>query len=107
MNNVIARESSTAAYLSVLTLRRHPGRVGALGTLTLIDSRPLESNDIINLDLTIYLDGFHGDTSATFLLPDVDKPGRDLVAATEEALYLAIRACKPGERYNEMGKTIE
>ena len=67
----------------------------------------MEPEDIINLDLTIYLDGFHGDTSATFLLPNTDKPGRELVAATEEALYLAIRACRPGERFNVIGKTIE
>lgn len=71
------------------------------------DDRPLHPEDIINVDLTIYLDGWHGDTSRTFLLPDVDKPGRDLVAGTEEAVELAIRQCGPGRPYNAIGKTIQ
>lgn len=69
-------------------------------------SRPLHPQDIINIDLTIYLDGYHGDTSATFVLPEVDKLGRELVSATQEALDLGIRVCKPGVQISEIGKVI-
>ncbi|THG96999.1 hypothetical protein EW026_g4938 [Hermanssonia centrifuga] len=55
------------------------------------DDRPLRNTDIINIDVTVYLDGFHGDTSKTFLVGDVDRIGRDLVQTTEEALEAGIR----------------
>jgi methionyl aminopeptidase len=69
-------------------------------------SRPLDSRDIINVDLTIYLDGYHGDTSATFVLPDVDSAGRDLVEATKEALELGIQVCGPGVPFSAIGQAI-
>ncbi|WOO80831.1 methionine aminopeptidase [Vanrija pseudolonga] len=71
------------------------------------DDRPLRPDDIVNVDLTLFHDGYHGDTSATFLLPEVDDKGRELVRLTEEALELAIAACKPGRPYSDIGKTIE
>ena len=43
----------------------------------------------------------------TFILPQVDKPGKDLSEATKEALELGIRACGPGKRLNGIGKVIE
>nr|GMD55255.1 methionine aminopeptidase 1D, chloroplastic/mitochondrial [Ipomoea batatas] len=43
------------------------------------DSRPLEDGDIINIDVTVYLNGYHGDTSATFFVGDVDEEARNLV----------------------------
>lgn len=43
----------------------------------------------------------------TFLLPDADKQGRNLVEATKEALELGIRACGPGKRLNGIGNAIE
>ncbi|WVQ80759.1 methionine aminopeptidase, type I [Cryptococcus sp. DSM 104549] len=71
------------------------------------DDRPLHPQDIINIDITLFADGYHGDTSATFLLSEVDRQGHNLVDATEEALHLGLRLCKPGERFSEIGKTIE
>ncbi|KAG2179409.1 hypothetical protein INT44_006255 [Umbelopsis vinacea] len=68
--------------------------------------RQLKSGDIINIDVTVYLDGYHGDTSATFLVGDVDEPGRALVGCTKEALDLAIAACGPGVPFNEIGRVI-
>jgi methionyl aminopeptidase len=67
----------------------------------------LLDTDIVNLDVTVFLDGYHGDTSATFLLPGTDARGRELVAATEEALERAIATCRPGVRFSEIGKVIE
>jgi methionyl aminopeptidase len=75
--------------------------------LTLTISRPLLPEDIINIDLTLFHLGVYGDTSRTFLLPDVDKPGRELVEATQESLELGIQACGPGRRYSDIGRAIE
>ncbi|RSH83380.1 uncharacterized protein EHS24_007060 [Apiotrichum porosum] len=69
--------------------------------------RPLLSTDIINLDITLFLNGYHGDTSATFVLPETDKQGRDLVEATREALEIGIRTCGPGKLYRGIGRAID
>ena len=50
------------------------------------DSRRIEDGDIVNIDITAYLDGVHGDTNATFLAGDVDEESRLLVERTREAL---------------------
>ncbi len=71
------------------------------------DSRPLEDGDIVNLDVTIYLDGMHGDCSATFLVGDVDEASRRLVRVTREALEMGISAVKPGRPISDIGKAIE
>jgi len=73
----------------------------------LMFSRPLHPEDIINVDLTIFLEGYHGDTSATFLLPEADKRGRELVEATQEALEVGIRECGPGKSLKELGRAIQ
>jgi methionyl aminopeptidase len=92
----------------MLIFRWYTRRVGLfkLG-LRLIPSRPLHPEDIINVDLTIFLDGYHGDTSATFLLPEADKRGRELVEATQEALEVGIRECGPGKPLKELGRAIQ
>jgi len=71
------------------------------------DNRRLEDGDIVNIDITAYLDGVHGDTNATFLTPGVDKDVRDLVERTQETLRRAINAVKPGRRINVIGRVIE
>jgi methionyl aminopeptidase len=71
------------------------------------DARVLEDGDIVNIDITAYLDGVHGDTNATFLAGDVDKETRLLVERTRESLQRAIRAVKPGRRVNVVGRVIE
>jgi methionyl aminopeptidase len=53
------------------------------------------------------LDGYHGDTSATFLLPEVDKKGRELVEATQEALAVGTKQCGPGKPLKEIGRAIQ
>jgi methionyl aminopeptidase len=59
------------------------------------------------VDLTLYFQGYHGDTSRTFLLPEVDEQGRTLVEVTREALELGIKACGPGMPLNGIGRVIE
>ena len=60
------------------------------------DSRPLEDGDIVNIDITAYIDGVHGDTDATYLCGDVDEESRLLVERTHEAMMRGIKAAMPG-----------
>ncbi|CAI9110156.1 OLC1v1010135C1 [Oldenlandia corymbosa var. corymbosa] len=70
------------------------------------DSRELEDGDIVNIDVTVYLNGYHGDTSATFFVGDVSEEARKLVQVTKDCLDRAIAMCAPGVEYNKIGKTI-
>jgi len=70
------------------------------------DHRQLKNGDIINIDVTVYLDGFHGDTSATFMVGEVDEQGIALVECTKESLDKAIRACGPGVPFKEIGQIV-
>ena len=71
------------------------------------DSTRLRDGDIVNLDVTAYVDGVHGDTNATYLCGEVDEESRLLVERTREALNRAIKAVKPGRRLNVIGRVIE
>jgi methionyl aminopeptidase len=71
------------------------------------DARVIEDGDIVNIDITAYLDGVHGDTNATFLAGDVDEESRLLVERTHEALDRAIKAVRPGRRVSVIGRVIE
>ncbi len=71
------------------------------------DSRVVEDGDIVNIDITAFIDGVHGDTNATFLAGDVDEETRLLVERTREALERGIKAVKPGRRINVIGRVIE
>ncbi|KAJ8901513.1 hypothetical protein NDN08_007357 [Rhodosorus marinus] len=71
------------------------------------DSTVLNKGDIVNVDVTVYYNGFHGDCSETFLVGDVDPEASRLVRVTYECLQLAIAICKPGIPYSEIGKTIQ
>ncbi|MCY4726507.1 type I methionyl aminopeptidase [Nocardioides sp. STR2] len=71
------------------------------------DARVVEDGDIVNIDITAFIGGVHGDTNATFLAGDVDEESRLLVERTKEALDRAIKAVKPGRRVNVIGRVIE
>ncbi|WP_107096947.1 type I methionyl aminopeptidase, partial [Streptomyces albus] len=71
------------------------------------DSTVLRDGDIVNLDVTAYVDGVHGDNNATYLCGEVDEESRLLVERTREALNRAIKAVKPGRRLNVIGRVIE
>jgi methionyl aminopeptidase len=71
------------------------------------DARVIEDGDIVNIDITAYLDGVHGDTNATFLAGEVDEETRLLVERTHEALDRAIKAVRPGRRVSVIGRVIE
>jgi methionyl aminopeptidase len=71
------------------------------------DDTVLRDGDIINIDITAFKDGVHGDTDATYLVGDVDEESRLLVERTHEALTRAIKAVRPGRRLNVIGRVIE
>lgn len=71
------------------------------------DSTVIADGDIVNIDITAYLDGVHGDTNATFLAGDVDEESRLLVERTRTALDRAIKAVAPGRALNVVGRVIE
>ena len=71
------------------------------------DSRPLKDGDIVNIDVTFYREGVHGDTSATFLVGEVAAESVMLVKATLESLDLAIAALGSGAMVRDIGRAIE
>ena len=71
------------------------------------DSRVIEDGDIVNVDITAFIGGVHGDTNATFLAGDVDEESRLLVERTRESLERAIRSVKPGRTISIIGRVIE
>jgi methionyl aminopeptidase len=70
------------------------------------DDRPLLEGDIVNVDISVYHNGYHSDLNETFFVGKVDKVSYHLVKSTHECLFKAIAACKPGVRYRDMGNII-
>ncbi|GAB4816876.1 hypothetical protein N2152v2_003922 [Parachlorella kessleri] len=70
------------------------------------DSRPLREGDILNIDVTVFLNGHHGDTSRMFYVGEVPPAASRICEATKEALNAAIQKCGPGVPFNVIGKTI-
>jgi methionine aminopeptidase len=68
--------------------------------------RPLEDGDIVNLDISVYLHGYHGDLNETVLCGNVDEAGRNLVKGAWECLAKAIELVKPGTRFRDVGDII-
>lgn len=71
------------------------------------DTTVVEDGDIINIDITAFKNGVHGDTNWTFLVGDVDEESRLLVERTQESLNRAIKAVAPGREINIIGRAIE
>lgn len=71
------------------------------------DDRPLEDGDIINVDITAYYDGVHGDTCAMFEVGTVDEESHLLIERTHEAMMRGIKAVRPGREINVIGRVIE
>jgi methionyl aminopeptidase len=67
----------------------------------------LKKGDIINVDVTPIVEGFHGDTSRTFLVGNVSKEAQKLVEITEKALYVGIEQMRPGNCISSIGQAIQ
>ncbi|KAK9784874.1 hypothetical protein WJX73_001071 [Symbiochloris irregularis] len=71
------------------------------------DRRPLQDGDIVNVDVSVFYKGYHGDLNETYVVGDgVDEESKKLIKATSESLEKAIAAVKPGVRYRELGNII-
>jgi len=71
------------------------------------DSTVIQDGDIINVDVTAFVDGVHGDTDVTFCVGEVDEPVRLLVERTREAMMRGIKAVAPGRPVSVIGRVIE
>jgi methionyl aminopeptidase len=71
------------------------------------DDTVIADGDIVNVDITAFIGGVHGDTNATFLAGNVDEESRLLVERTKEAMMRGIRAVAPGRPLNAIGRVIE
>ncbi len=67
----------------------------------------LKNGDVINVDVTVIKDGYHGDTSRMFLIGEVADDTKLLVERTKKAMEKGIAVVKPGARFNDIGKAIE
>ena len=70
------------------------------------DSRELREGELVSFDVSVFLEGFHGDNCATVPVGDVDADGIRLMEATKEALDSAVAVCKPGTCLTEIGATV-
>lgn len=71
------------------------------------NDRPLKKGDIVNLDITVIKDGFHGDTSRMFCIDPISIQAKRLCEITFECLWLGIRAVKPGGHLGDIGAVIQ
>jgi methionyl aminopeptidase len=67
----------------------------------------LKNGDVINLDITVYLDGYHGDCSEMFVAGEVDESAQKLLQATYDCWIKACMFVKPGNDYKDIGGIIE
>jgi len=99
------------AYPSTLGYRGYPksicSSINEVICHGIPDDTVLLDGDIVNIDITAYLDGFHGDSNQTFLVGDVSEEVRLLVERTKEALNRGIAVVAPGRQVNLIGRTIE
>lgn len=102
---------SNGAYPSTLGYRGYPKStctsVNEVICHGIPDDRPLADGDIVNVDITAFINGVHGDTNKTYLVGNVDEESKLLVQRTEESLMRAIKAVKPGRQINVIGRVIE
>ena len=92
------------AYPSLLNFDGFPKSISTsvnnIAAHGLPDSRPLQIGDILNIDVAVYLDGYHGDVSDTFTVGKVDSFAERLIEVTRESLNVGIDYCGPGKLRN-------
>src|SRR3990167_7758489 len=71
------------------------------------NDKPLQNGDIVNIDVTVIKDGYHGDTSKMYCVGEVKPFAKKLINITQECLYLAIRMVKPGVKLGDIGFAIQ
>lgn len=102
---------ANGAYPSTLGYRGYPkslcSSVNEVICHGIPDDTILEDGDIVNIDITAFKDGFHGDSNQTFLVGEVEQEIQDLVVRTREAMMRGINAALPGRQINIIGRSIE
>jgi methionyl aminopeptidase len=102
---------SQGAYPSTLGYRGYPkslcSSVNEVICHGIPDNTVLQDGDIINIDITAFKDGYHGDSNVTFLVGDVKPEVRDLVDRTRIALERGIAVVAPGREVNVIGRAIQ
>ncbi|KIK08659.1 hypothetical protein K443DRAFT_672191 [Laccaria amethystina LaAM-08-1] len=71
------------------------------------DKRKLRDGDIVNIDVSLYYEGYHGDLNETYPVGNVDEESLKLIRTTRDCLDEAIKLCKPGALFRDIGKVIE
>jgi len=71
------------------------------------NDKKLKSGDIVNIDITVIKDNYHGDTSKMFCVGEVSPFAKRLVKVTQEAMYRGIEQVKPGARLGDIGHAIQ
>jgi methionyl aminopeptidase len=71
------------------------------------DDRPLADGDIVNIDVTAYIGGVHGDCNATFAAGSIDPDSERLIRVTRECRELGIEAVRPGRPISDIGRAIQ
>jgi methionyl aminopeptidase len=71
------------------------------------DERPFKKGDIVNLDVTPILNGYHGDTNATFIVGEVSPKVSEFVQTAHDSMWAGIRQVRPGNTLGDVGHAIE
>lgn len=71
------------------------------------DTRPLQEGDIVNVDITLFRNGVHGDCSAMVAVGEIDDQSKRLLRTAHECLYRGIAAVHPGGRIRDIGRAVE
>jgi methionyl aminopeptidase len=102
------------AYPSPLNYRKYPKScctsVNEVICHGIPDMRPLQLGDVLNIDITVYLDGYHGDCSEMFVVGGkdaADDNARQLIQTTYDCWIQAMELVKPGMNYNVIGRSIQ
>ncbi|MEI7705696.1 MAG: type I methionyl aminopeptidase [Deltaproteobacteria bacterium] len=111
--DVIAHEACIArgAYPSPLNYHGFPKAICTSVNEVILhgipDSRPLQEGDIVGLDVTLYLDGVHGDCCATVPVGRVDDESERLLRVAEECMMKGVGAVRPGRPVSDIGRAVE
>ncbi|KAH7871884.1 peptidase M24, structural domain-containing protein [Lentinula edodes] len=99
------------AYPSTLNYRNYPKSVCTSINEVIChgipDQRILQEGDIVNIDVSLFYDGYHGDVNATYPVGKIDEDSQKLIRTTRESLDASIKLCKPGALFRDLGKAIE
>ena len=104
--DVVARDLiiQNNAYPSLLNFDGFPKSISTsvnnIAAHGIPDSRPLQTGDILNIDVTVFLDGYHGDVSDTFTVGEVDTFAERLIEVTRETVNVGVDNCGPGKLQN-------